>query len=983
MRIERRRSKSGDDNGRQSVWALRMLDTWEESGDVGVETPDAWSDRALAEAIRRGLADPTDPNSLRTRLSAIAAAVADWAADARLLDPDQSGAFADEIEALLIDQVLALDTPIAAAALAGGANRSPLSGWLMSWPSAADAGFAGLAQAQAAIASGARLGIKGAPSPDALDAIAALGRMARATDQSWAASIIADPEQPSGARALDWSASAARRSAAAGAGARRLDALLTSAAIAAARTGPDSDDAQTALAEARRAGALNEDLLTASAGGVRFDLHGRGLDFVAVDGGLVTAAAPFAASGSGALRRAAGDAPIDPLGLLQGHGGGLVAAINVYAFLGPRGFDVAGLEHATRLAVIALEAALAEAERCGSACGDRLIGLNIAGLADLILANGLAYESAPGRALAQSVISLVSAAAASASHELVSQLGPHAAWSRQRGLAEVLSHAADASDALAKAKDAPLQSALAMRAAALWRAAAGGPQGLRHIALTAMAPDDGVARLLGVCSAGCEPAAALTTFSAAANGAFGRRLEAVARVGLDRLGYDESQIAAIDRDACGRRSLADAPTITPAALRRRGFEDAALAQVEEALADAYSLAGAFHPNVLGRGFIETALGLDPSALTDGRDVLLAIGFPAKDIEAAERRLFGASDLSDAANIREEHRGVFCAGASIPTAARLAMAEAVAPMLLGPLTLKAPMRRSDIGSIETTVARAQDAGVAMLIIDAAPVEIRLRAPSKPKLEAPSATIVQKAPVRVAPEERPTADGEGRRRLPDRRKGYIQKASVGGHKVYLHTGEYDDGSLGEIFIDMHKEGAAFRSLMNNFAISISIGLQYGVPLEEFVDAFVFTRFEPAGEVKGNEAIRHATSILDYVFRELAVSYLDRRDLGHVDPYDARRDGLGRHAAAAEEAIKLISRGFARGEADNIVLLQPTTVAERNRKSGPSAAAPKAAQGVRNEAVYLAEACRACGHHTLSRDAATGDIVCAACGARTREA
>ena len=118
---------------------------------------------------------------------------------------------------------------------------------------------------------------------------------------------------------------------------------------------------------------------------------------------------------------------------------------------------------------------------------------------------------------------------------------------------------------------------------------------------------------------------------------------------------------------------------------------------------------------------------------------------------------------------------------------------------------------------------------------------------------------------------------RRKLPDRRKGYIQKAAVGGHKVYIHTGEYDDGELGEIFIDMHKEGAAFRSLMNNFAIAISIGLQYGVPLDEFVDAFVFTRFEPAGRVTGNDSIRSATSILDYIFRELGVSYLDRQRTG----------------------------------------------------------------------------------------------------------
>ncbi|MCC0078358.1 MAG: vitamin B12-dependent ribonucleotide reductase, partial [Rhodobacter sp.] len=132
--------------------------------------------------------------------------------------------------------------------------------------------------------------------------------------------------------------------------------------------------------------------------------------------------------------------------------------------------------------------------------------------------------------------------------------------------------------------------------------------------------------------------------------------------------------------------------------------------------------------------------------------------------------------------------------------------------------------------------------------------------------------------------------GREKLPERRKGYTQKAIVGGHKVYLRTGEYGDGRLGEIFIDMHKEGAGFRAMMNNFAIAVSVGLQYGVPLEEFVDAFTFTRFEPAGMVQGNEAIKNATSILDYIFRELAISYLDRTDLAHVKPTGAAFDELG---------------------------------------------------------------------------------------------
>jgi ribonucleoside-diphosphate reductase alpha chain len=150
---------------------------------------------------------------------------------------------------------------------------------------------------------------------------------------------------------------------------------------------------------------------------------------------------------------------------------------------------------------------------------------------------------------------------------------------------------------------------------------------------------------------------------------------------------------------------------------------------------------------------------------------------------------------------------------------------------------------------------------------------------------------------------------REKLPHRRKSYTQKAIVGGHKVYLHTGEYEDGRLGEIFIDMHKEGAAFRSLMNNFAIAISVGLQYGVPLEEFVDAFTFTRFEPAGLVIGNDSIKNATSVLDYIFRELAISYLGRNDLAHVAP--PADEDLGRGDGPAERVIaKVASTGYLRG-------------------------------------------------------------------------
>jgi ribonucleoside-diphosphate reductase alpha chain len=174
---------------------------------------------------------------------------------------------------------------------------------------------------------------------------------------------------------------------------------------------------------------------------------------------------------------------------------------------------------------------------------------------------------------------------------------------------------------------------------------------------------------------------------------------------------------------------------------------------------------------------------------------------------------------------------------------------------------------------------------------------------------------------------------RERMPDRRKGYTQKAVVGGHKVYLRTGEYDDGRLGEIFIDMHKEGAALRSLLNNFAIAVSLGLQYGVPLEEYVDAFTFTRFEPSGPVQGNDSIKYATSILDYVFRELAVSYLTRFDLAHVDPTETNFDALGKGVEEGRTSPNYVSKGLTRSRTDKLVVMQGGADRATDRAAPPA--------------------------------------------------
>jgi ribonucleoside-diphosphate reductase alpha chain len=218
---------------------------------------------------------------------------------------------------------------------------------------------------------------------------------------------------------------------------------------------------------------------------------------------------------------------------------------------------------------------------------------------------------------------------------------------------------------------------------------------------------------------------------------------------------------------------------------------------------------------------------------------------------------------------------------------------------------------------------------------------------------------------------------RERLPERRKGYTQKARVGGHKIYLHTGEYVVGRLGEIFIDMHKEGAAFRSLMNNFAIAISIGLQYGVPLDEFVDAFTFTRFEPAGLVQGNDAIKNATSIIDYVFRELAVSYLGRDDLAHIPPAPAPQEQFRPTDIAAQ------SKGFSRSN-DPLTVGAPTPSVPVEPEQTPdhAAIAPQLSIAERRAEAqqkgYIGEACPDCGNFTLTRNGTC--LRCSTCGATT---
>lgn len=450
--------------------------------------------------------------------------------------------------------------------------------------------------------------------------------------------------------------------------------------------------------------------------------------------------------------------------------------------------------------------------------------------------------------------------------------------------------------------------------------------------------------------------AAIDVFQTA-DGEIGRRLHPALAKAIAAAGGD---VEAAERWTFGRRTLVEAPGIDHTALRALGFTDIELAAIETALGWAEDFDVVFAAPVLDPGFIRDVLGVE-----DGDGLLLTLLGVSEEAEtAAARWVFGHGDLRD----WPEAPASVAALLADPAAAATDLRRAIEPFSDMSDIATEPM---DWRTTSTQAARllsqgALDGRRALRLSRATP-------PAGPLLSLPSLDAARPEPAREAPRTAPTERvvervverERARRKLPDRRKGYIQKAAVGGHKVYIHTGEYEDGELGEIFIDMHKEGAAFRSLMNNFAIAISIGLQYGVPLDEFVDAFVFTRFEPAGRVTGNDSIKSATSILDYIFRELGVSYLDRHELANAETEAQNPDDLGDgkpDANAAVPAARFISKGFARGSApDNLVVLPFGKKGE-----------PEARAAANSEAVT----CPACGDFSLQQRGAAW--VCDTCGA-----
>ena len=607
-----------------------------------------------------------------------------------------------------------------------------------------------------------------------------------------------------------------------------------------------------------------------------------------------------------------------------------LASLNLISFRHEDGsFDVPGYEHAVRLWTLTLEVSVLMAqfpseEIARKSYEFRTLGLGYANIGGYLMASGMSYDSDTGRALCSAITALMTGICYETSAEMAGELGafPGYAPNRNAMIRVIRNHRqaayGEAKDYeglsilpvaldIASCPDAPVARA----AAAAWdRALAGGlKHGFRNAQVSVIAPTGTIALVMDCDTTGIEPDFALVKFKKLAGGGYFKIINRLVPVALRTLGYNANQSEEMIRYAVGHGTLDGAPTINHKSLRAKGFTNEAVKSVEDALASAFDIRFVFNKWTLGESFCTETLGIDTKTLNEvSFDLLATLGFSRADIEATNTFVCGAMTLEGAPYLKQEHLSVFdCANPCgrlgtrcLSADSHIRMMTAAQSFISGAISKTINMPRSaTIEDCKNAYRMAWELGAKAIALyrDGSKLSQPLHSAlvDEEDIEEDLADVIADRPAAARAEivaERIVERFIARRhRLPHRRKGYTQKAIVGGHKVYLRTGEYEEGGLGEIFIDMHKEGAAFRSLMNNFAIAISIGLQYGVPLEEYVEAFTFTRFEPSGMVQGNDTIKMATSILDYIFRELAVSYLGRNDLAHVEPDDLAPDSVGK--------------------------------------------------------------------------------------------
>jgi ribonucleoside-diphosphate reductase alpha chain len=631
-----------------------------------------------------------------------------------------------------------------------------------------------------------------------------------------------------------------------------------------------------------------------------------------------------------------------------------LASLNLLQFRNPANgsFDIASFEHAVRLWTLVLEVSVMMAqfpsrEIARLSYEFRTLGLGFANIGGLLMTAGIAYDSHEGRAICAAISAIMTGISYATSAEIAKELGPFPGFAKNRDhmLRVMRNHrraAYGASVGYEDVRTAPVpldetefrDKDLVTHARRAWDLAVnlGEAHGYRNAQATVVAPTGTIGLVMDCDTTGIEPDFALVKFKKLAGGGYFKIINQAVPEALRSLGYGPLQIEKIIAYAVGNGTLADAPAINHGQLAARGFGADQIAAIEAGLASAFDIKFVFNKWTLGEAFCKEVLKLTDAQLNDyGFEMLAHLGFTRAEIEQANIHVCGAMTLEGAPGLKDEHLPVFdCANPCgrvgkryLSVESHIRMMAACQPFISGAisktinmpndatvedcasaymlswkLAIKANALYRDGSKLSQPLSAQLIAEEAEEVDEA--VDGLLAKPQVQRIE----TVVEKI-IEVA---------RGRARLPGRRKGYTQKAVVGGHKVYLRTGEYDDGKLGEIFIDMHKEGAALRAMMNNFAIAVSVGLQYGVPLEEYVDAFTFTKFEPAGMVQGNDSIKNATSILDYVFRELAVSYLGRNDLAHVEPSEMGFDALGKGVGLEAEpptlpAARVLSSGFVR--------------------------------------------------------------------------
>ncbi len=651
-----------------------------------------------------------------------------------------------------------------------------------------------------------------------------------------------------------------------------------------------------------------------------------------------------------------------------------LASLNLLQFkdAGTKRINITDYEHAVRLWTVVLEVSVMMAQFPSKEIAElsyqyRTLGLGYANIGGLLMSTGIPYDSTEGRAIAGSLTAIMTGIAYATSAEIASELGPFPGFAPNRDnmLRVMRNHRRAAYGESAgyeglSVNPVPLIHAenpdqdLVAHAKAAWdKAIALGEQhGYRNAQTTVIAPTGTIGLVMDCDTTGIEPDFALVKFKKLAGGGYFKIINGAVPEALRTLGYSESQLAEIEAYAVGHGNINQAPGVNPGSLKAKGFTDEKIEAINGATKAAFDIKFVFNQWTLGADFLKETLKVSDEQLADmSFNLLEHIGFSKKEIEAANIHVCGAMTLEGAPFLKDEHLAVFdCANPCgkigkryLSVESHIRMMAAAQPFISGAISKTINMPN------EATV---EDCGAAYMLswklalkanalyrdgsklsqpLNASLIEDEddeddavdnlMQMPAAAAAVTVSERIVERIVERLVREQE---------KLPTRRKGYTQKAKIGGHTIFLRTGEYDDGRLGEIFLDMNKEGSSLRALINNFAISVSLGLQYGVPLEEYVEAFTFTKFEPAGIVQGNDAIKNATSILDYVFRELAVSYLGRNDLAHVDQSDFSSTTLGK--GYKEGKTNLVSTGWTRGH-------KPTLVSGGLSSSEPKGAATAA--------------------------------------------